>query len=530
MPYDGIFIHFLVSELRTELLGSKVNKISETDTLDIILQMRFKGVNKHLLISTSLDMPRLYLTSHKVESVDVPKNFCMVLRKYLDRSILEDILQFTNDRIIIFKFSSTSELGDNLEYRLIVELMGRNSNIILVNNDNIIIDAMRKLPPSDTVTRIILPKAIYQYPICKTTLNPFLVDRDFNDLEALQGVSKGFLSHLNNHNLNLYDYLRSPLECAIYKFDNKYDFYLLPLEKQNIVEANFSTICSMLDTFYQKYRHIDTDKAKDLKRVVKNKIIHLQNKIDNLTLDLKVANDNLKYNDLGILLQANLYKVKKGMDHITVEDYNNENREVSITLDPTLDPSINLKKIFTKGKKAKNALIMINEQLQLTNEEISYLDNIYTQITFANKNDLDEIRVELVKNKYLKDTKMTKPKTKKITITKYLFNGNTIMVGKNNLQNDYLTHHLASKNDWWFHVKDMPGAHVVFKVPLSTYNLTEDDIRYCANLASSFSKAHRSSSVPVDYVQVRYLKKIPKTKGYEVIYTNQKTIYIDPNL
>ena len=194
-----------------------------------------------------------------------------------------------------------------------------------------------------------------------------------------------------------------------------------------------------------------------------------------------------------------------------------------------LDASHNLAKIFQKAKKAKNGLVMINVQLDITKNEISYLDEIYTQIDFANTVDLDEIKDELVRNKYIKKSKQVKPKNKKINLTKYLLNNNEIYCGKNNIQNEYITHKLARHYDWWFHVKDAPGSHILFRVPDPNYSLTEEDIRYCANLASCFSKTSISSSVPVDYLQVKYIKKIPGVKGSRVTYTNQKTIYIDPD-
>lgn len=533
MPYDGIFIHFLVEELQNMLVGGKVNKIAETGSFDLVFHIRAKNalgkiINHQLLISTSLDMPRFYLTKQKLESLDTPRNFCMILRKYLDRSILQEIKQLDNDRVIIFNFNSANELGDAKKYSLIVELMGRNSNIILTNSQNIIIDAIRKLPPSDNVTRIILPKALYQFPNSDHQINPFTLD-DNTLPENLQGTFKGaYFTMMENH-LSFKAFLQTLRSPYIYQQNNKYDFYLFPLNNVDMVESDFTSISQMLEVFYRKYRRIDTDKAKDLKRHLKSKITHLKTKMANLETDLEAAQDNLKYNDLGLLLQVNLYKVQKGMDKITVEDFTTDNHLVEIPLDPLLDPSINLKKIFIKAKKAKNALIFVNEQLKLTLAEINYLEEILSQIDFASSTDLDEIKDELIDNKYLKAHKKSFSKNKRINLTSFVFNGNEILVGKNNIQNNYLTHKIANSFDWWFHVKDIPGSHVVFRMPYKDYVLTEDDIRYCANLAASYSKAKYSSSVPVDYLEVKYLKKIPGIKGSKVTYTNQKTIYIDPN-
>lgn len=534
MPYDGLFIHYLTKELNDTLQFGKINRIVDTGLLDIVLQVRAKNnqgkiLNYDLYISSSLDMPRLYITNKKVSSVDVPKNFCMVLRKYIERGTIKEIVQFENDRLIEIKIASTSELGDSKDYSLIIELMGRNSNIILINDEGIIKDAMRKLPPSDDATRLVLPHAKYKYPDNSNKVNPFTLSSDEEYVPSeIQGLAKSTMNYVIDNNISLYKFIRNKIKPCIYKGEKRFDFYHLPIY-DNIENVDFLTISEMLDCYYSEYLVIYKDKAKELKKIIKNKISHLQTKYDNLLNDLEQANKNLKYNDIGILLQANLYKVKKGMDKVTVENFLDNNNIIDIPLNPMLDASHNLAKIFQKAKKAKNGLVMINVQLDITKNEISYLDEIYTQIDFANTIDLDEIKDELVRNKYIKKSKQVKPKNKKINLTKYLLNNNEIYCGKNNIQNEYITHKLARHYDWWFHVKDAPGSHVLFRVPDPNYSLTEEDIRYCANLASCFSKTSISSSVPVDYLQVKYIKKIPGVKGSRVTYTNQKTIYIDPD-
>ena len=534
MPYDGLFIHYLTLELNNTLQNGKINRIVDTGLLDIVLQIRAKNnegkiINHDLYISSSLDMPRLYITNKKVSSVDVPKNFCMVLRKYIERGIIKSISQFENDRLIEIKIASTSELGDSKNYSLIIELMGRNSNIILVDNDGIIIDAMRKLPPTDEATRLVLPHATYRFPDNSNKINPFNLSVDeIYSSNQIQGIAKNILNIINDNNISLYNFIRTPIKPSIFKGEKRFDFYHLPIYER-IEKDNFSSISSMLDCYYSEYLVIYNDKAKELKKIIKNKITHLQTKYDNLLNDLDKANQNLIYNDWGILLQANLYKVKKGMSKITVENFFNNNEPIDINLNPMLDASHNLAKFFQKAKKAKNGLVMIKLQLEITLNEINYLDEISSQIDFASTIDLDEIKDELVRNKYIKKSKQVKPKSKKINLTKYILNGNEIYCGKNNIQNEYITHKLANHNDWWFHVKDAPGSHVLFKIPDPSYVLTEEDIRYCANIASCFSKTSISSSVPVDYLQVKYIKKIPGTKGSRVTYTNQKTIYIDPD-
>ncbi len=538
MPYDGVFIHFLVQELASKLIGKKINKIIEPNTLDVVLQIRTKDENnmhknEQLLISTSLDMPRIYLTDEKFSSMDVPKNFCTILRKYIERGIITNLYQVRNDRIILFEIEGYLELGDVFTSYLIVELMGRNSNIILTDCDFTIIDAIRKVPPTDDGNRLILPKAKYVFPLRIEMVNPFdLTENDVVDFSLLEGCSKPLLNNCKS-TFDLVHKLKTPSHCYIYqdcsKDHAKFDFYLLPLDVE-VIADQFPTISKMLSTFYATYKTIYTDKAKELKKVLKNKITKLNNKIVNLDDDLEQASLHLECNHLGLLLQCNLYKVKKGDTFVEVTDFVHDNKTVEIPLDPLLDPSINLKKLFTKGKKAKTALEIVLVQKEKTLQEIAYLENIYTQIDFANSSDLDEIKAELIANKYLKESKKNQLKKKKMVLTKYDLDGIEVIVGKNNLQNDFITNKLAKPNDWWFHVKDMPGSHVLFRSPTPNYELSEKEIRFCANLAASFSKAGKSSSVPVDYLLARYTKKIPGVRGCEVTYTNQKTIYIDPNL
>lgn len=535
MPYDGVFLHFLTEEFKTKLVGRKINKIIEPNNLDIVLQVRTKtNSNEHkheqLLISSSLDMPRMYLTDEKFTSLDVPKNFCILLRKYIERGIIKDIYQIQNDRIIVFEVEGYSELGDATFYKLIVELMGRNSNVILVDSKNSIIDAMRKVPPSEDGGRLVLPKATYVYPLQENKVNPFTLDENSRvDFSRLEGCSKPLL-HACDSIFTLVHTLKSPPLPYIYQTDTKYDFYLLPLSYTKIIKQNFQSISEMLCCFYQEYKAISTDKAKELKKIIKQKITKLQHKVTNLNDDLDQAAINLDCNHLGLLLQSNLYKVKKGDTSITVEDYTDENKLIEIKLDPFLDPSKNLKKLFIKGKKAKTALEVVSIQKELTIKEIHYLETILVQIDFATSADLDEIRSELVQNKYLKESKKKEQKRKKLNLTKYILDGVEVLVGKNNLQNDAITNTLARPFDWWFHVKDAPGSHVLFRSPTPNYTLSEKEIRFCANLAASYSKLGKSSTVPVDYLLAKYTKKIPGLKGCEVTYTNQKTIYIDPKI
>lgn len=535
MSMDGIFVHYLTDEFNNTILKAKINKIYQPNPLEILLQLRTSNQTFQLLISASLDSSRIYLTKQAFENPQVPGNFCMILRKYIERGIITSISQYQNDRLIIFTINTYNEMGDNADYRLIVEIMGRNSNVILINEDNKIIDSIRRVPPTENNNRYIIPKATYVFPIQNDLLNPFEVD-DSYPMANYQGIAKV----IQNEIMNYYDgdvkkFLENKIVPNIYTKENKQDFYCFLLSSFNSDSIlTFKTLSEMLDYFYNVCKQTINYTNMDLIKQVKRLITHQNTKLANLIDDLNKAEENLKYKDLGILLQANLYMVKKGMTSINVIDFIHNGEEITIDLNPMLDASKNLKQIFNKGKKASNALIEVTNQINKTKEEIRYLNDILSMLEFATASELDEIKLDLITNSEQyknKAKKLSSKKNNKISIQHFNYEDVTIYVGKNNIQNDYLTNKLARNNDYWFHVKDGSGAHVVVSVPNNnpSFTLSEQVIRLAASIAGYYSKYSKSSTVPIDYTKVQYIKKIPGTKGYHVTYTNQKTIYIDPD-
>lgn len=534
MSMDGIFIHYLVEEFNSFLNKGKINKIYQPNPLDIVIQVKKDGSTYQLLLSASLDSSRLYLTKQSFVNPATPGNFCMLLRKYIERGIITNIKQYQNDRIIMFEVNTFNELGDNVNYHLILELMGRNSNVILIDENNKIIDAIRKLPPSDTTTRYIIPKASYELPIQENKVNPFTDNTDDVLLDNIQGLAKNIEKEITEYyNGNIKAFLSQKIKPTIYQNGNKFDYYCFDLNSYQVINNSFTTLSEMLDYYYNQYKKTINYSNSDLIKQVKRLITHQKTKLNNLNDDLIKAKDNIKFKDLGILLQANLYNVKKGMSSIIVTNFLGNNEELTIALNPELDPSKNLKQIFTKGKKASNALIEVQKQIDKVTNEINYLEDIQSMIEFSTATELEEIKLDLFSNseQYKNKVKKLAKKNKKLEIQHFSFQDVTIYIGKNNLQNDYLTNKLARNNDYWFHVKDSSGAHVIVSVPgnASDYQMNEETIRLAANLSAYYSKYSSSSSVPVDYTKVKYLKKIPGMKGYHVTYTNQKTIYIDPS-
>ena len=537
MPIDGCFIHYLTNELNNEILNFKINKIYQPAPLEIVFQLRGKNsdgliLNKQLLISSKLDAPRIHLLTKKISNPEVPNNFCMLLRKYIERGVIKKIVQYQNDRLIEMHITAYNELDDENTFILIFEIMGRNSNIIVLNSDFTIIDAIRKLPPTFDNTRIILPHAKYTFPAISKSINPF-EDVIPPVLDSMQGVSKPLLYSLSElRNDEIKNFLNQLIQPVIYKTDKKKDFYAYPLSNDYEVISTHKTLSNMLEEYYDESLKTVNYNGIELEKLIKKELKKAVLKHTNLQNDLAKAKENVKYSHIGILLQSNLYMVKKGDSKVKVFDYINTNQDIEIELNPLLDPSQNLKAIFNKSKKANNALTEVSKQIEKVLNEITYLNTLLFQISISNNNDLEEIKNELMLNGYLKQSSKFKKKQYKLDFLTYKLDDVTIYVGKNNTQNDYLTHKLASSNDYWFHVKDIPGSHVIVKVPENNpnYILTEKIIRTSANIAAYYSSAKTSSSVPVDYTKVRNLKKVPGYKGSFVTLTNQKTIYIDPDL
>lgn len=537
MSIDGCFIHYLTTELNQEILNFKINKIYQPAPLEIVLQLRGKNetgliVNKQLLISSKLDHPRIHLLTKKISNPEVPNNFCMLLRKYIERGVIKEIKQYQNDRLIELHINAYNELDDENTFILIFEIMGRNSNIILLNSENTIIDALRKLPPSFDNLRTIIPHAKYNYPSSTKSINPFNNGIPLL-LDNLQGVSKQLLNTLNElDNSNILSFLNQEIKPVIFKTEKKLDFYAYPLSNDYEVISTHQSLSEMLEEYYNESLKTVNYNAVELEKTIQKELKKANIKLSNLTLDLQKAKENLKYSNIGILLQSNLYKVKKGDNKVIVLDYFNNNEELEINLNPLLDPSSNLKAIFNKAKKASTAIVEVKKQIDIVLKEIEYLNTILFQLSIADNKDLEEIKLELSLNGYLKSNQKYKKKQQKIEFITYKVDDILIYVGKNNTQNDYLTHKIASSNDYWFHTKNLPGSHVIVKIPENDPNfvMSEKLIRAAANIAAYYSTGKTSSSVPVDYTKVRYLKKVPGMKGSFVTLQNQKTIYIDPDI
>ena len=526
MAIDGVFIHYLVQELNNSLQGGKINKINQPTPLEVILNIRSNHQNWQFLLSSDLNFPCCFLSAQKRTNPEMPFSFCMNLRKYLERGIIEKIWQVDNDRIVVIDIRSFNELGDECLYHLFLEIMGRNSNLILTTSNLTIIDSIRKLSTGLQELRTIIPKAPYRYPGKQGSINPF--GKDLTDVQKTEGLNQlegisPLLKNAINFQGSVDRLIYQETKPVLIKTEKKPAFYVFDLPHLEGERKYYSTISSLLEDVKSTFFKETNPLSNLLSKVVRRELAHQKTKLANLKDDLTEAEKKLETKNSAMLLQANLYRIKPGDEEIVAEDFYHNGEPVTIKLNPQLSPSQNLNQFFAKIKKSENALEHLTREIAKTENEIIYLESLLDQIKQANDSDLQEIKAELLNEQLLSGPKI-KVKQPKSYLT-YQVDGATIWVGKNNLQNNFLTHTLAQKSDYWFHVQKAPSAHVILRAP----ELTEKLIRICAHLSALHSSFAQSSSVPVDYTLVKNVKKVPGQKGSFVTYTNQKTIFIDPD-
>lgn len=548
MAFDGAFLHKVIDELKTAT-DCHVDKIYQPSRDELVFLLRKKGLQKRLLISTKSGAQRVHFTENKYENPQTPPMFCMLMRKYLSAARLVDIIQPELERVATFVFSSTNEMGDIVELRLVCELIGGKANIILVNSDGKIIDSLRH-SDVESSSRLILPGATYALPPKSPKLNPLTcgVSEILNSIPdgSLLSVIDGFSPLIcreieNSQNpvktleIILHDLKTNYSPTLIYDKENMpFDFTYTEIKQygslfQNRHPQSFS---SLLDTFYTQKEtalRINTA-AKDIIKLLTNLKTRTEKKLTLRLAELEKCKNRETLRIYGELIKANLFQIEKGASYAEVPNYYSENLEmVRIPLDISLSPQNNANKYFKEYKKTYTAEQTLKELTQKDKQELIYFDSVLDTIdrskTLA---EIAEIRAELAESGYIKQTSNPKKNnTQNISYKEYLSpEGYKILVGKNNKQNDYITTVLANKNDLWFHVKNIPGSHVV--VMNSGKEVTEQTIIQAAQLAAANSKAYASSNVAVDYTPIKYVKKPSGAKPGMVIYTTNKTVYVTP--
>ena len=556
MSFDGVFTHAMINELRETLLSGRISKIHQPYENEVVLVIRSRGKNQRLLLSAHPSYARIQITQIDYQNPDTPPNFVMMLRKHLDGAILESIEQIENDRVIHFHFTKRDELGDLQNIILIVELMGRHSTIILVNKESgKILDAIKHIGSSQNTYRSLLPGVDYIAPPEQNQLNPFSQEKEkvFHRLSQMDLTPKGIQQQFQGIGFDTAQELvarltERPNEKMLVwqEFFTAIDTQLSPslyevAEKEYFTPINYRffdsntqqkkmypTLSALLDAFYQEKAEKDRAKQQggELIRKIENELKRNRNKLKKREQTLKESENAEDYRRDGELLTTFMAQVPRGANEVTLPNYYEEDRPITIKLDPALTPNQNAQKYFHRYQKLKNAVKLIGKQIEEAKNEIDYLESVLSQLEIAGPMDIEVIKEELTAEGYLKKKSSKKQKRKKPSQPdQYLStDGTLILVGKNNLQNDQLSLKTAKKTDYWLHAKNIPGSHVIIK----SDQPSDETITEAAELAAYFSKYRHSAQVPVDLVQVKHLRKPNGAKPGYVIYENQKTIIVTP--
>ncbi|OQQ92867.1 hypothetical protein B6U55_04215 [Ligilactobacillus salivarius] len=549
MTFDGLFTHAMIHELNQTLQNGRVTKISQPYPNEVILTIRANRTNYPVLLSANPRYARFQITQIPYTNPAVPTNFTMMLRKYLESAKLLEIKQLDNDRVVYFEFLTRNELGDKLPLLLSAEIMGRYSNVILINQStNKIIDTIKHVGMDQNRYRTLLPGATYRQPPTQNKENPF--EQDSNTFEELiqkypnrevladnllkqyQGISRDNALaladklHASNNYVQAFNDFLAMTENPIPTM-NSNNFSIFT---DNPNDKKFSTLSEMLDVFYHTKANRDRvqQQGGQLLHVIRKNLQRNKKKLKKLSNELKATENADEYRIKGEVLTTYLYQIKRGMTKITLPNFYDNNKEITISLSNQLSPSQNAQKYFKKYQKLKIAVTFVNEQLELTKKEVAYLEEIQTQIELATPADLDDIKTELQQEGYIKKKQQKSKRSSRVKINKpetfIASDGTEILVGKNNLQNEKLTLHTAKKTDIWLHAKNIPGSHVIIK----SNNPSDETLFEAAMLAAYFSKFRSSANVPIDYVQVKNIRKPNGSKPGFVIYEGQKTLTVTP--
>lgn len=563
MAFDGIMTKAIAKELSL-LSGARIDKVYEPNSNNVILGLYLNKCNYALNICTNPQNYRINLTTHARSNRGVAPNFCMVLRKHLIGLRIKNVITNSLERIITIEFEGFDDIDDIISKKLIIELMGKHCNIILLNDENIIIDCLKHIN-NENATHITIPHIKYIYP--RTDKLDFLSCNSFEDFKNIinetdsslyaksisskfNGISKQFISSFtskyNTNNLeDIYNYLKD----IIFRIDslklkleiNNKDYFLVP-DDNNLENFNINFA---LDDFYYKKEHDEELKTNrnNVLRLILATLKKYNKRLLHINEKLKECDNMEIYRLYGELITSNLYRIpNKNVDKLELENYYDNNKIITIPLDSKYLPSVNAKRFFKKYHKLKNALEVVSIQKEDTLKELDYIESVVYELESASSlEEIAEILEEISENDIFKEktknlkakktnkikkSNLTKNKNTNFNPLKYTIDGFTLLVGRNNKENDYLSLKYAHKNDIWFHTKDIHGSHAILllngKTPLP------EILTKCAEITAYHSKARFSSNVPVDTCEVRYVKKPKGAKPGMVIYTNYSTLYVNP--
>lgn len=578
MALDGFSISNIIYELKNTIIGGRVDKIYQPEKDEIVLQIRNKGNAYKLLLTANASSPRLHFSNIQKENPINAPLFCMVLRKHLASGKIVDITQPNFERIVNIQVESINELGDYSIKTLIFEIMGKHSNIILIDDKNTILESIKHISFDKSSVREVLPSKTYVLPPSQDKKDPLKTNFDeflyiiknsiptkiqqliYKSYNGISPILSSEICHnadidpstnieeLSNNQIN--DLYNSLNNIVMLNTQKQFNPQIIYNENESILDFTvfdfnmfkhlnkkyFSSISELLEFFYKSkdltYRL--NQKSQDLKRLISQNIERCVKKKDIQQKTLKDIENRDTLKLYGELITSNIYAIKKGITKVKLNNFYSENfEEIEIRLDPNLTPAENAQKYFKKYNKEKRTFIALQDQIKQNNEELLYLESVLSSVSSCtDEYDIKEIRAELSEQGFLKRQKNSKnnkqkPSKRAKPLHYISSDGFHIYVGKNNTQNDELTLRFAKPLDMWFHTKDIAGSHVIVvsdgkEIPNSTLN-------EAANLAAYYSKATNSSLVPVDYTPKKFIKKPNGAKPGMVIYETNKTAYITPN-
>ena len=541
MSFDGFFLHHMVEELRTELLNGRIQKINQPFDQELVLQIRSNRKSHRLLLSAHPVFGRIQLTESTFENPAQPSTFIMVLRKYLQGAVIESIEQIENDRIVEITVSNKNEIGDHIQATLIIEIMGKHSNILLVDkSSHKILEVIKHIGFSQNSYRTLLPGATYIAPPSTEARNPFTIkdEKLFEILQTQELTAKnlqGLFQGLGRDTaFELENLLTDDRLSNFRKFFNQEtnpcltdkSFSCVPFSTK--IEGHFSSLSQLLDVFYKDKAERDRVKqqASELIRRVENELQKNRQKLKKQEKELQATENAEEFRQKGELLTTFLHQVPNDQDQVVLDNYYT-NQPMTIALDKALTPSQNAQKYFKRYQKLKEAVKYLTELIEETKSTILYLETVETVLNQAGLDEIAEIREELIQTGFIRRRQREKIQKRKKPEKYLASDGKTIiLVGRNNLQNEELTFKMARKDELWFHAKDIPGSHVVISGNLNPSDEVKTD---AAELAAYFSKGRLSNLVQVDMIEVKKLNKPTGGKPGFVTYTGQKTLRVTPD-
>lgn len=519
MALDYIAFERIIMLIKVKIENGKIVKISQISNEEFLFIIRKDNFNYNLLISTHPNMSYINLISKKPESNHINTNLLMLLRKHLENGIIEEVSQQNDDRIVLFKIANRDDYFNSTKHKLFIELIGKAANLILTNNDDVIIDSLKKIPLAYQNIRTIQQGIHYTFPLkVKDEQIPYDV-----------------LNEINYRNITINEFKRLVFlsnDIYISTKDNKTDFHFIPLTFMGNEFLKYEWTIG-LEVFYEQTLKDERHRqfTQEMEKVCKQELKKSEKKKKKLQEELLIASQGSIYKYYGDLLMTYMQGERITSPNVTIHD-EYENKDVTFSYDVTHDVYYNAQAFYKKYQKSKVAIIKINEQIELCDESIDYFTNVKYFLSQADYLQAMQIKEELVNlgyfRKFVKPTNCKKSDKKKEKVYKPLtikYKDIYIYAGQNNLQNEYLTFKLAKKNYMFFHVKQGPGAHVI----LACDTINEELKEMAANIAAYYSSYKNSSTVAVNYTLVKNIKKIPGGKPGKVIINNYKTIYVDPS-